>query len=468
MDIKNHDNYNDIISRSEMLLDSYKGGLQVLNKNTYIFQYPTETEKAYKKRRSRAVIYNYFRPIVNSFSDAIFSKPIKREAQNERLVRFIDNASTDGKALSRMMKKISVLSTFLQVGILIDAPKVAEEKLSKDTIIEKRLFPYISIIYPEKILNWYFDDKGLSWVILKDFYTDKSDPKSFREIKRYVLWTREYWQEFIDEDKKELTEMEPVPHNLGEVPFRFVQHSDIDDDGVWESSVEEIAMAQRQIANWMSALDENIHSTCHSSISIPIGDHAEVIRKSIEEKKDQGAKIQFHESGSPPVFLRDELINITSILEAVKAEITEIYRMAGLTMQSKENYWGQSGASKEYDYEMFNTILINKARALESLENWILLIVSKYQGDVFNKEDQTIYPDDFKVVPIVDQLKNDMQAISAAISPTFSKYAKKQFVKDAFPEMAEDDTAIYDEIIKEIDGVDTETIPIVDGEKTKQ
>jgi hypothetical protein len=464
MEIKKHERHSEIVSKTDFLLNSYRGGLSVLDKEDYIFQYPTETLKAYQLRRMRAVIYNYFRPIINAFTYSIFSKPVKRTANNDNLQRFIKSATLSGKSLGSVMQSISVLSTFLQIGIYVDVERTNIAVLKQEQIEANRLFPYVSIVFPQNIINWYFDNKGLAWVILKDFYTDKADPENIKEVKRYILLTREYWKEY-NETATNPSWGEPNLHGLKDIPFRFAKYSDVDNnenDSEWEGAIEEIALCQRQIANWMSALDENIHSTCHSSISIPIGEHAEIIRKAIEEKKNEGAKIQFHEAGSPPVFLRDDLINVQAILTAVQSEVTEIYRMAGLTMQNKQNYlFNQSGTSKEYDFESYNSILVNKSKDIQDTENWILTTVANYYKQDFTPEMQSKYSDDFKVTETGEKIRRVYEGISARISSTFTKYLKKEAVKEIAPTFAEDEPDTYQAVMDEIDN-EKDTPPLTE------
>lgn len=488
--IKNK-NYDSIVRRSSFLLTSWKGGLEALEKFDYIFQYPTETDDAYLVRRQRAAIYNYFRPIVNQYTFAIYKKQIERpiEKKNDIFKLFIKSATPDGKSFNDVMKRASILSTFLRVGILVDAEPVFDadgyivSKVEKERKLAERLIPYVNIILPENILDWYFDKRGLAWVKICEKVQDKTDPFNVGKVEtRYLIFTRDVWFEGYDKEKIEVETLpnnsnskkeaiewsEPIPHTLGEVPFRFIFQSDIDNNQEWETTVEEIALSQRRINNWLSALDENIHSTAHSAIAVPIGDHYEEIVKELKSPST-GKKIIPYEAGSqPPSFLRDNLINIPALLAAVEKEINEVYRMAGITVQDASHFADQSGISKEMDFYQFHAAIIDKAEKLENLENWILSIVAKYESIDFKESDESIYPHEFEIVDDMKQLEKDMNAVASRISETFTKYSQKQFVIHTYPSI---DPKTLKQIEKEIEegkDVDVEKIVADELERERQ
>jgi|GEM_PF-5336227 len=459
-EVQTHIKYRRILERSKFLLNSYKGGLNTLDGDEYIFKYPTEGVDLYSARKMRAVIYNYFRPIVSMFTNSIFRHQIQRPwVEAERLKVFFDSATTKNESLSKIMRKISLLSTFLRIGVLVDAKKIRETVVEKEKKIKQRLFPYVAIYYPENIIDWYFDDKGLAWVKLAESYIDKSSPTGKHdEVTRYLLFTRDFWQEGVKSDGNKSEETDgiswekEVRHNLKEVPFIFCYQHDIDPDEAYESNLEDIAMCQRRIANWMSNIDENIWSTCNSGITIPADDNLEKFKEAWQ-KTSNGRKIYpYPAEGQPPKFLRDDVINIPIVLQAVERDIEEIYKMAELTIQSNKDYYEKSGKSKEYDFYQSGGVILNKAKQLEETENWIIKMFCLYENIVeVSMDKKTKYPEDIKIVEDVEKMNHDLEVITARVCSGLTKYAKKQYVMHAYKDLANESPGTYKQIIDEID-----------------
>jgi hypothetical protein len=304
--------------------------------------------------------------LVSFFTNAIYKKPITRPVakKHEYFQWFIDSANTKKESLNKVMKRISVLSTFLKVGVLIDAKRLNDYGIevpvvTKDQKKNLQLYPYITILKPENIIDWYYDNQGLAWVKIKEISVNKEEAEGAKkETTRYLLYTRDYFREgrMVEGEEATVSSETVYPdgikwgdyqyHSLGEVPIKFVFQHDIDEDEEWESNVEESAMIQRRIANWMSNVDENIWSTCHSGIAVPIGDHWETIRNELN-REVSGKKIIPYEAGStPPTFIRDNLINIPQVIQSVELEIRQLYSNIGVTAQNKQNFMNQSGTSK--------------------------------------------------------------------------------------------------------------------------
>lgn len=449
---RKNNQYEIIKKRSDFLLKSYKGGIEYTSDSNNLFQYVTEGNKKYQRRQERAVLYNYFRPIVDSFSNAIFEREIIRNAKKEQSLRFIENATTDGKSLTKVMRTISILSTFIRVGLLVDSPRTDYKEVPKDVKVEQRLYPYVKIIMPDRIVNWNYDEKGLQWVIIDESYLDNSDYRADKEVEinKFKLWTREFWQEIEvvkgSEGTKEIWG-EEIPHGLSRLPFMFAEQNDIDDDKNWESTVEDIAMLQRRIYNLMSSIDENIYSTCHSALMVAYDKNFDKIMDVIQGSQEGLNVIPYPAGSVPAQYLRTDLVNISMILSVGENDRKEIYRMLGAYL-NEQDFFSQSGKAKIIDLKDTDALLSVKSMSLQDIENWVLALDADYENITLDEDEKSVYPTEFHSADLVMNLKKNMDISSLNISSTLNKYINKQIVDENYPEMPEE---TRQEVDKEID-----------------
>ncbi|HOV14624.1 MAG TPA: hypothetical protein PK771_10100 [Spirochaetota bacterium] len=447
-------NYSEISRRSKFMLESYIGGFTYKNSNN-LHKYTNEPTQKYDNRLKRCFSINLLAPLVDEIKNAIFSKDIVRDGENnEYLNRFINSATIDGKDLDDFMKKIAIYGAFLKIGVLIEGvDKSKFEKLDiKTSIIDKelkeenRLFPNAKIFLPHQILNYSISDSEINWILLDYSYFDNKDFFNQKEVKKYVLYTKDYWRSFTYTDNNEVIE-ESFEHKLGVIPFAFFTQKDIDGNDASESIYDDIALQQNNIFNYYSLIDESLYSAIFTYLLVQEPDLNLIT--DLEQKKQLKEKpfdikenvLSYAHDCNPPSLLKNDFVNIPIVLELIDKITKEIHRKVGKFLDNN-NYYAQSGTAKTIDNEQRNQNIINYSIQLQEIENWMLRIFYLYEtGEKMPEDFESIYPDDFATFDINERLDSILKlkniyldksqtAVNLILSTFFKEIMRNKVTKE--------------------------------------
>lgn len=443
-----HRDYAKIKEASEFMLKSYIGGFQYKD-NTTLPKYQNESQTKYDDRVKRAIVVNFLATIIDEIRNTIFSKNIQRDCVNDsfdgsKFSAFVKNATYNNKSLGYFMKRVATLGSFERIGILIEGVELAElkklgietpESVSSDVKEKYNLYPRLKLFTPDKILNWSITDGQVNWVLLDYSYTDDTDFNNQAEVKKYVLWEKETFRVFVLSDTgNEVASDETYYHGLPYIPFLFFTQRDVDENNVSESLYEGVALSQRAIIDWFSAIDENVHSAIFSTLLVENCEEFPSIDNNNADKKKTPYTLTdnvlvYGHGTKPPQLLKTDFVNIPVILNLIDSATKDIHRLVGKYLDSN-NYYAQSGIAKLVDQEQRNANISNYAKQLEEVENWILKTFAEYSKIIWKDDYASVYPSEFSTVDLKERIANALQL--KTLFSTQSNTAAKIILKDLF------------------------------------
>lgn len=228
--------------------------------------------------------------------------------------------------------------------------------------------------------------------------------------------------------------------------------TDVDDNGVGESLLKDIALINRDIYNTCSLRSEELYNVAFPQLYGPP-----------QKPKDKGVRQDTIETGVGqywqipnkdsvmPGYLSPDTSTITYKDQNINMMILEVMRLAGLqkddaVMSSSD----MSGISKAISFLDTNESFADKAKKLQNIEGKIWFLIKKY--DLINDNIQVDYPHEFDILSKTEKLRIGMDLQSISDSQTANNIMFLNLMEDNFP-LTDDQ---YNEIKKEIEENDTD------------
>lgn len=380
----------------KLIRDCYAGGA-TFKKGGHLVQYPREPISVYKKRQDRAIFLNHTQPLCDTLVGFIFSTPPVRTVP-DKLKDVVDRANRK-RDLNSFMKSVTTHSLLYTCGILVDSPKFDPEEIKTEADrLEKGLHPFFTLYYPWQIRDFAFGDDGtLLWVLLDDSHTKKDNPLIEAEsITVYRLWTPEFFQDFDLTNEKVGAQ---TPHPCKEVPFRFVNWRDIDEDYVAESIFEDISLMDKSIYNTLSAMDEMLMSGAFKALFFPARDVEKDIPAAIQKGGIGNLTVVPYRGdlSGTPFFDGPELSEVSQYLSVITWTAKEIYKKVGLD-KDEEKSGAQSGEAKRREFLRAASLLKIGSTQIAQTERVILGLALKWLTNGADMDESAIeiqYADDF-------------------------------------------------------------------------
>lgn len=368
----------------KLIHNSYKGGSDYQDAE-YLFKNPRESENSYSARKKRAVYFNQTQPLADLLAGFLFvSKP---QRKNTDLQSYLTtDATKSGDSLDEFMKTVAIHSILFTCGVLVDSPSFDPEQYpTEKSRKEAKLNPYCTLYFPFQIRDFHVAEDGmLDWLILDNSFYDNSDiMEEGHDRTIYRVWTREYFQDFeevtTDKNKKTIEIGPETPHNIGYVPFRFINWKDDNNDFIAESVFEDPAMISRLIYNKMSEMDEMMAAGSFKVLMYPSTDGT-IPSQLISGGIGSLSAIPYNGNlGKAPSFEGASLNDVAPFLKAMEFYISEILKKIGLDTDETKDYV-KSGLAKQIDFQKVKTLLVSGSMALEELEKWIFKTAAKWEG----------------------------------------------------------------------------------------
>ena len=369
----------------KLVYDSYKGGEDYINSKN-LFQYSIEDNLKYGKRLARADYANHTAQLVDMITGFVYALPVFRQVEDK--YSYILDSIHKGKSLQSLMNMVATKSLMSTVGLLVDAPSISPGITQADRL-NSNVNPYVVFYSPWDVCDFDHDDEGqLLWVLLNNSYMDNSDPYNepvLKDTRR--LWTRDYYRDVEVVQNKETNALtyvlgEEITHELGEVPFIFVNCKDNDEDFICDSVFEDVALKSRKIFNMSSWADEVLASSTFQVMTFPYETQEDFdnIVTIFDPQKGGMADIPvvpYKVGGSPPAFTGPD-IDVDKFITLINYHTEEILAKFGLKKESS-GVW-ESGVAKSIDFAKTESFLRSFSLQLEETEKKIIRLCSLYEG----------------------------------------------------------------------------------------
>lgn len=437
-----HPEYNGMQDHWRFLEATYNGGREWFNQN--IFRYHKEGDNEFEARIKRAYRFNHTREVVDLINKYLFRVTANRREKDapSSVQNFWKDVDGRGTNIQEFVEMVSRKSSILGCPYVVvdNTAKDIPENASKAEVTG-RIYAYL--VSPGQVRDMSWDEDGqLRWILISEVVRDDSDPfeSSGREKIRFRLWGRNEWalfEEVPGAEGKAPAAVEgqvyqtsngsanssmPIAyqfadaglHNLGFVPV--IRADNILSESRWSvpALINDIAYLDRAVANYLSNLDAIIQDQTFSQLAIPAqglmpgeDTHAKVI--------EAGTKRIFTfdgEGGSAPFFLSPDPRQARLIIQAIQQIINEIYHSVGLAGErtKADNSKGidnSSGVAKAKDFERVNSLLLAKAKAMQTFELKLVKVVAAFGGEgslVTEDLDLVTYPTSFDVKGVFDEM----------------------------------------------------------------
>lgn len=446
-----------------LLSDSYRGGYEYVSKS-HLEQYEREWTKAYDKRKKRSVYINFLQPIVDLLTGFLWAQPVSRKIPEK--LKPIEKKASKRKSIDAFMQAVATQAQSYTVGVLVDSPAFDPNVIRTEADrLAAKVQPYACIYTPWQIRDFACDEMmNLEWVLLDDSRTVKASPVEKAEYKKiYRLWTRSYYQDFEikGEVKNGVIPQEPVPHNIREVPFHFVNFRDIEDDFISDSPMEDIAILSKAVYNVMSYLEEMLASGTFKSLFFPVMSKDDLPEEVTKKGLSDSPIVAFNaNAGKGPYFDGAKLEEISSFKEALNIYILEIFRKIGMDVDRDKTYV-QSGSAMGKEFQKTEALLKAGSQALEECEKFIFRIAGKWMGENYSDDQIKIeYTREFQQSDVAAEFMR-LKAVYDMALPDLSRIALEKIVKMLFPK--ENAKALADQEFKRLPDE-----PSLNGEATQQ
>lgn len=300
--------------------------------------------------------------------------------------------------------------------------------------VKSRAFPYLTVIFPEQLLEWQHDDRGrLVSITWQDVSTDNQG----HQTRSVSTWTDEWWH--VEQNGKVVT---AGRHGLGLVPVvRWCGRATEPTNMLPTSEFISVAQANNylyQVCSWHTQI---LRDQAFSILTMPnIGDDDSVTIGT------NNVLAYPPESTHTPAFIAPSAEPAAMLTDQMDRIIREMYRMCGLSSVVGVHE-AKSGVAKQWEFERTNQKLAEFAIQCEEVEYLIVSIFEKWTHEATDYFCE--YPRDFKINDVADALSNAQAALELNIGGAEYRKEVGRKVLDGYLPNIQPDT--YDAIMAEFD-----------------
>ncbi|MFG4165171.1 hypothetical protein ACF0CV_06905 [Acinetobacter baumannii] len=460
---RRHPKYEALVAHWNFMEETYNGGRKWFSSN--IFRYIKEGDKEFKNRIERAYRFNHTREVVDLINKYLFKQAITRNDKDapQCVIDFWKSATKGNLTINDFVRQVSKkTSLFGRVGIVVDRSRADMEIVSRQDEVEANLHTYSYIVEPQRLLDYSFDENGeLNWILIHEIGRDDEDPfdSSGKPVNRFRLWTKQHWALYeVKEGKGKKVAVSLVDssnHDLGEVPVILADNIIGDDQYSAPALIDDIAYLDRATANYLSNLDAIIQDQTFSQLAMP-AQNLMPGEESHDKLLEMGTKRVFlydGEGGTQPFYLSPDVKQADLLMTTINKIIGEIYHTVGLAGErtKQDNAVGidnSSGVAKAYDFERVNALLTAKADSLETIENKIVRLVAKWNGERIDDKDSYVsYPDNFDTRGLYDEFDISARLMLIEAPDTVRRTQMEAVIDKLFPQLAKD---LKEKMLKEL------------------
>jgi len=445
-----HPEYDFMLPYWVFYLNSYEGGPNYTLNPNYLFTHSRETAEDRSFRLRRVVYYNYCRSVVDVYVSHLYKKEIVRESGDPGYADFLRNIDLRGNSVDVFMSQFvaPMALVFGTVYVLVDMPVADIEVISSYEESLRSIRPYAQVITPLDLVDWDIDRFGrFNWVKIRELVAQDPSPLRSRGLQsagskyQFRIWTQDAWY-LLDEDENFINRngASGEAHPVGCVPLIAVTNErSFTRELCGVSAIADIAPCCQKIYNLASLLDEFLYKQCFSFLAWPGEVDAEELGTSNIATYDPESRLL-------PTYISPPTDPAQFIESQIDKNIEEIYRLARLKYEGTHPKVAESGFAKAIEFHDTDNILAKKARNLEHAE---VEIAQLYFRWLRKKSDaKIVYPREFNVRAINDEIEEAIKVISLNLSPTLNAKIAARLARHVLPNLHETEAK---QIISEIE-----------------
>lgn len=422
----------------DFLEDSYTGG-GGFDDGSYLIQYIREDDEKFNRRKDASWYPNFVKKVWSSYLSHLFKRgPARLADGNDLYTAFTEDCDRRATNLDAYMRQAARLAGLLgTVWLILDSP--ADIGRSKAEQREKRGFPYLVMRTPADLEDWTVNDVGaLTRIVFKE--TDEQDREQYRiyEPEGWIIARNPDGTGPISSGSYDLGGLLPVIPLHSTEPLKPTDITAA--PWVWP-----LAVANWELFNKVSELDEILRAQTFSVLTLPVSEDADMKRYENLVLSTESGLVYNPEGGGKPEYLAPSDGPARVYMDWIAALIEKIYKLSGLEFTGGTKATANaSGVALSFQFQEANNNLSGLAELCERAERQIAKIFGLWTRREI-KELSISYPRDFNVVDLEAEVKRGMDALTMGISETFDKELKKSLARRLLGE------GVPDKVLAQID-----------------
>lgn len=429
--------------RWKFYMSAYEGGEEFANEDN-LFKHPRENEHDFLERKDRLHNMNYCEPLVDFFTNFIFSESIDRNGGSNSVFfdEFIKDVNLKGETVDDFMRQVSDdMQIFGMSYVLVDTPAIPQSDtpdyvMTKQDEVDANLRPYWVIIKAEEVIDWTADpfDKitYLKRLQVQDVLDAESKPATLE------IYTEFYPDSVViskvvksESGKTKLLPVENYINSKGKIPVAVCRYKRSKFDAyMGVSFLRDFAYNQREIMNLTSLLQEFLYRQAFNILArqvdgaVPLKEQEDATigtANVIEYPLGTHAPSYITPPSDPAKFIQDERGRIKNEMYARAAQdaLNELF-----------NGEKSSGFSQAQSFYKTVPFISSRADSLERMENELMTLTMECKGD--SEWDGKInYKDRYELTNLTDALTQLATIVKtfAIPSETFIKEELKRLIR---------------------------------------
>ena len=366
----------------------------------------------FETRKRMAVYRPYYRSIIDRISGYVLGGEVVRDKNLDAVKTNVQDAMQD------------CVSYGLPLGeywVGVDAPMITTKPLTKLQEQELSADPYFITINPINVVDLeYNDENALRRFVYITSYTKK--PSLFEAevvVYRWYEWTTEEIRVYEAEENTDAINQTPVATYRN--PFDVVPFVQFCPD----VPVADLAEICKHLFNLGSLYDEELTRSVFTSWLVAGVSRDDVLGRNpvtgeVQGSRDTGEMLFAGDTNSKVHRIAGEPASAENLLNAIYADIDELYRIVGLRNTYKNQV--ESGEAKRLDFQNLNALLVRISQEAERVENALLPLLGDYE--------RSKWPDEFNVRTLQEMLEEYREEMKILYLPTsYIKQRAKEMIK---------------------------------------
>jgi hypothetical protein len=399
---------------------------------TYLYKHPRERNK-FRRRVIMAYLPNVIKRSLNMMVGYITKQTPTRNDWPDRLTKWMSDCNGAGDAWD-VFKNTELVTPCLYYGflpILVHRkPSTAQTQAQLD--LENNQ-PTVSIINPEALIDWVWDDSlniRMAKVKEKVDVTDTLFTKAHATIDRYWYYTPEGWWYADDngeDDDIPIVDVQPwsKPRESPFITWRLGLTG--------RSMIADAATTQRELYNVRSEITEQRRETLFCMLSAPDAGGDE---NDIRSKRVGSDNVWWfpHDSRHRPDWMAPPAVPMDQMREESNGLALQILEEMGLDFDSGG---GTTGMAFSFKMSKIVRLLKDTVASLQRAENQTLREVCRQLGQEADDKAISKWPTEFDAKDVAKELEAMQMLVDMGVGPTFEAEAKYRSATTAMPDMDE-------------------------------
>lgn len=394
-------------------LASYVGGKSFAHGDN-LFKHSRETDNDFKNRCKRVHYVNVIGPLVDYYTDFIYSETIQRDGGTlkEFYTDFVKNVDREGKDITSFMRPVAAeMQIFGTDYILVDAPPKPEGTVTKEDEKVLAIRPYWVRVRPLEVLDWVKNERGEYDYWKRCYCLSKIQGGAKLYIERYEEWTPDaiYVTEVdvTDKEKPKLGAKQTIDNAIGKVtvvPVHYKEsllYSDVGD-----SFCTNLTPQAKECMNLTSLLQEFLYKQCFNMLAMESEDTEMQEQEKTPSTIGTNNVVEVPKGAShmpayispaidPAEFLQSEREKIWNAMYAIAAQDT---------VKELSNGVKASGMSKSMSFSKTVPKIACRADILEAAEMKAMQYTVMYLGGSKTWDGAVKYKDHYDVTNLTDAI----------------------------------------------------------------